>query len=116
MAMKQNAHIWTRTLSLQQIYAVHVEVVRLSTPEMTLMILILAKENNVLQLISVNLDLFAETKRMKVAIQSQSASLTQLITVKVLMEHGEDTQLNPTDTGSLTMTAQLATGSVRTAK
>ena len=64
----------------------------------------------------VNLDFSARTRRMKVAIQSQSASLTQLTTVKVQMEHGEDTQMNPTDTGSLMMMAQLATGSVKTAK
>ena len=64
----------------------------------------------------VNLDFSARTRRMIVAIQSQSASLTQLTMVKVLMEHGEDPQMNPTDTGSLMMTAQLATGSVKTAK
>ena len=64
----------------------------------------------------VNLDFSARTRRMKVAIQSQSASLTQLTMVKVQMEHGEDPQLNLTDTGSSMMTAQLDIGSVKTAK
>ena len=64
----------------------------------------------------VNLDSFAKTKRMTVAIGSPFASLTRLTTVKVLMEHGEDPQLNPTDTGSSMMTAQLATGSVKMAR
>ena len=43
------------------------------------------------------------------------ASMIQLTTVKVQMEPGEETLLNLTDTGSLTMTALLATGSVKTA-
>ena len=64
----------------------------------------------------VNLDFFAKTRRMTVAIQSQFASSTLLITVRVQMELGEETPLNPTDTGSSTMTAQLDIGSVKTAK
>ena len=64
----------------------------------------------------VNRDFFAKIKRMTVAIQSQFASLTQQIMVKALMEPGEEAQMNPTDTGSSTMTAQLATGSVKMAK
>ena len=64
----------------------------------------------------VNLDSFAKTKRMTVAIGSPFASSTQLITVRVLMVLGEETLLNPTDTGSSMMTAQLDIGSVKTAK
>ena len=64
----------------------------------------------------VNLDFSARTRRMKVAIQSQSASLTQLTTVKVLMELGEEAQLSLTDTGSSTMITQQATGSVKMVK
>ena len=63
----------------------------------------------------VNLDYFAKIRRMRMAIRSQSARLIQLTTVKVLMEPGEDTHLNTTDTGSSTMTALVATGSVKTA-
>jgi hypothetical protein len=33
--------------------------------------------------------------------------------VRVQMELGEETLLNPTDTGSSTMTTQLVTGSVK---
>ena len=64
----------------------------------------------------VNLDFSARTRRMKVAIQSQSASLTQLTTVKVQMEHGEETRLIPTDTGSSIQMIPLATGSVTMVK
>jgi hypothetical protein len=78
MAMKQNVHIWTLTLSLQQIYAVHVEVVRLSTLEMTLMILILAKEKNAPKPISVKKDFFAETKQIALLTQAGSLSVLYL--------------------------------------
>ena len=43
-------------------------------------------------------------------------SLTQPTMVKVQMEPGEEALMNPTDTGSSTMMAQLATGSVKMAK
>ena len=64
----------------------------------------------------VNLDFFVKTKRMRVVIGSPFASSTQLITVRVLMVPGWEAQMNPTDTGSSTMTAQLDIGSVKTAK
>ena len=64
----------------------------------------------------VNLDFFAKTKRMTVVIRSPFASSTQLITVRVQMELGEEAQMNPTDIGSLMKMAQLATGSVKMAK
>ena len=53
--------------------AVFAEVVRLSTLEMTLMILILAKEKSVPLLISVKKDFFAETKL--IALLTQAGSL-----------------------------------------
>jgi hypothetical protein len=64
----------------------------------------------------VNLDFFAKTRKMTVAIGSPFASSTQLITVRVRMELGEETLLNPTDTGSSMMTALLDIGSVKMAK
>ena len=56
--------------------AVLVEVERLFTLEMTLMILILAKEKSALQLISVKKDFFAETKQ--IALLTQAGSLFAL--------------------------------------
>ena len=56
--------------------AVLVEVERLFTLEMTLMILILAKEKSALQLISVKKDFFVETKQ--IALLTQAGSLFAL--------------------------------------
>jgi hypothetical protein len=64
----------------------------------------------------VNLDFFAKTSRMRVAIGSLSASLTQPTMVRVQMEPGEEAQLSLTDTGSSTKTTLLDIGSVKTAK
>jgi hypothetical protein len=64
----------------------------------------------------VNLDFFAKTSRMRVAIRSLSASLTQPTMVRVQMEPGEEPQLSLTDTGSSTKTTLLDIGSVKTAK
>ena len=58
----------------------------------------------------------AKTTKMEKAIRSLFASLILPTMVKAQMEPGEEAQLSLTDTGSSTMTAQLVTGSVKTAK
>ena len=57
--------------------------------------------------------LFAQNKKMKTAIGCLSASSKPLTMEKVLMVHGEEVPMNQMDTGSLTMTALLAIGSVK---
>ena len=59
---------------------------------------------------------FAQNKKMKMAIGSLFALLTQLTMAKVPMEPGEEARMNLMDTGSLMMMALLATGSAKTAK
>ena len=63
----------------------------------------------------VNTDFFAQNRKMKMATGRLYVSLTQPTMVRVQMEPGEDIHLNTTDTGSLTMMALVATGSVKTA-
>ena len=89
--------------------------------KMNIIMLLKVKPADITMMISdttslANLDFSARTRRMIVAIQSQSASLTQPTMVKVQMAPGEEALMNQMDTGSLMMMAQLATGSVKMAK
>ena len=60
----------------------------------------------------VNLDFFAQNRKTKMATGRLCVSLTQPTMVKEQMEPGEETQLNPTDTGSLILMDTLDNGSV----
>ena len=59
---------------------------------------------------------FVQNRKMRMATGRLFALMTLLTTVKVQMEHGEETRLIPMDTGSSIQMILLATGSVTMVK